>query len=61
MDEGKSQEAVRRLKKAVIIRLLQTVTNPRLISKGDTDFQIYKLTDKKKWDNIKSYCVGWWH
>lgn len=50
MDEGKSQEAVRRLKKAVIIRLLQTVTNPRLISENDPDFQIGKLTAKKKGD-----------
>ena len=50
MDEGKSQEAVRRLKKAVIIRLLQTVTNPRLISENELDFQINKLTATKKGD-----------
>lgn len=50
IDEGQSQEAVRKLKKAVIIRLLQTVTNPRLISENDPDFQINKLTAKEKGD-----------
>ena len=38
MDEGKSREAVRKLKKAIIIRLYQTVTNPRLISENDKEF-----------------------
>ena len=51
MDEGKSREAVRKLKKAIIIRLYQTVTNPRLISENDKDFQIDGLrTPKSKGD-----------
>ncbi len=51
MDEGKSREAVRKLKKATIIRLYQTVTNPRLISKDDKDFQIDGLrTPQRKGD-----------
>jgi len=50
MDEGGSQEAVRKLKKASVIRLMQTVTNPRLISEKDSDFQIERLIDKKKGD-----------
>jgi len=49
MDEGKSREAVKKLKKALIIRLYQTVTNPRLISEKDSDFQIdgIKIPQKK--------------
>ena len=50
MDEGRSQEAVRKLRKAAIIRLMQTVTNPKLISKDDPDFQMSKLTVRKKGD-----------
>ena len=50
MDEGRSREAVRKLKKSFIIRLMQTVTNPRLISENDPDYQINKLTEKKKGD-----------
>lgn len=51
MDEGRSQDVVRKLKKATIIRLYQTVTNPRLISENDKDFQIDGLkTVKKKGD-----------
>ena len=51
MDEGRSREAVRKLKKALIIRLYQTVTNPRLISENDRDFQINGIkTPQKKGD-----------
>ena len=52
IDEDKSQEAIRRLKKAIIIRLLQTVTNPRLISENDPDFQFDNLSAKKREQNI---------
>ncbi len=50
MDQGRNQDAIRKLKKARIIRLLQTVTNPRLISENDPDFRYDKLTVTKKGD-----------
>jgi hypothetical protein len=50
MEEGRSQDVIKKLKKARVIRLLQTVTNPKLIGENDIEFNQPQLQIKKKQD-----------
>jgi SNF2 family DNA or RNA helicase len=50
MEEGSNQDRVRKLKKARVIRLLQIVTNPKLIIENDEEFDQPRLQIRKKDD-----------